>query len=417
MKVNKNTTIKILAACFAIIMWVYVMSEVNPRTTKQFSNINVVIKNAQYVENQSLAIIEPQEIKISVKVSGRTNDIFKITEKDIEAYVDLRGISKMGESRVPIYVNSLENVSIDNVYPKDALVILESIVTKDKPVKVQQVGNVKDGYSPGESISKPSTVLVKGPKSLVDSVSHVVATVDVTNYDKDISVNVPFKAVDDSGKEVIVDQKEPESVDVTIPVYKVKNVKLEPQIEGSAVEGFKITNIEPNIDTIDIRGYEETLSQISSIKTNPVDVSLITEDTISAVELIIPAGVELVGGDIEPQLNIKVEKIIEKTFLYTMDEIEYLNLDEGLEIDTENSSKNIRITIKGIRSAVNNLTKNDLEPWIDLNEFKEGSHNLDVNFNNINEVEISSKEPEDFNIILINKEINNGETDSEDGNN
>ena len=91
---ENNITVKIFALVIAIILWSYVMSEVNPKITKEFRNIDVNFTNLDALDEASIVLVEPEELKINVKVTGRRSDVIKLTEDDIIAKTDLSGYTE-----------------------------------------------------------------------------------------------------------------------------------------------------------------------------------------------------------------------------------------------------------------------------------------------------------------------------------
>src|SRR5690606_6643353 len=103
-KEKKNDlTLKIFALVIAIILWSYVMSEVNPPFTSEFRNVNVDFINESALEKQGLVVMEPKSANIRVSVSGRRSEVLQVSGSDIIAQVDLNGYSE-GNVKVPVYV-------------------------------------------------------------------------------------------------------------------------------------------------------------------------------------------------------------------------------------------------------------------------------------------------------------------------
>ncbi len=417
---KRNITIKILAVFIATIMWFYVMSEINPRITKEFTNVKVTLKNSEAIEQSGLIIMDPidtSEITIDVTVVGLRNDVLKLSEKDIEAFVDMRG-STEGEKRMSIYVDSLEKVQVESYYPKEAVFKIDSIISEEKQVKIETSGKVADGYSIGTPKINPNSVYIKGARSWVNSVTDAIATVTIDGKKEDIVVNVPYIAKDNNNdREVLSVQKEPEIVEVIIPVYKVKNVAIEPQIEGTPLQGFEITKIEVIPKNIQIMGYKDVINPINIIQTKPINIDYMTSDFSKEAELIIPEGILLKNNDIKPVIKIISEPLIEKTLDYTVDDITFINIKEGLEIDNLQSTNSFSITIKGIESLVNETNKVNITPYIDLKDLEEGKHDLAVNIIGDDEIEIIDISPKTMKIILKKTEDSSiDDTDQEDEN-
>lgn len=397
---NNNLTIKIFALLIAIVFWSYVMNDVNPRITKEYRNINVVYSQTEQLKKSGIVVTSPEEIKVNVKIAGRRNDILAITDKDITAKVDLSGYSA-GKKRVSIDVDVPSKVELVDYSPKEVLFDFDNIVNRERPVTVETTGKVASGYILADKEIKPQSVFIKGPKTLVNRVSEVIAYVDVSESTKDLNVTVPIKLVDVDGKEVNGLEKEPNVVDVFIPVKRVKTVPIEIQTEGSVPQGYEMGNIKVFPSTVKIMGDEDELAAVKSIKTEVVNISTFLEKGSVELKLIIPEGIELAEPSIKPSADIDIHKIIEKTMEYNLDEISVNNLGGGLSIDNNATApSHIAVTVKGSDKIIEPLTKEDLPLFIDLDGLGEGAHTVPVKVNEINGVEIVNINPSEIQIHL-----------------
>lgn len=397
---NNNLTIKIFALLIAIVFWSYVMNDVNPRITKEYRNINVVYSQTEQLKKSGIVVTSPEEIKVNVKIAGRRNDILAITDKDITAKVDLSGYSA-GKKRVSIDVDVPSKVELVDYSPKEVLFDFDNIVNRERPVTVETTGKVASGYILADKEIRPQSVFIKGPKTLVNRVSEVIAYVDVSESTKDLNVTVPIKLVDVDGKEVNGLEKEPNVVDVFIPVKRVKTVPIEIQTEGSVPQGYEMGNIKVFPSTVKIMGDEDELAAVKSIKTEVVNISTFLEKGRVELKLIIPEGIELAEPSIKPSADIDIHKIIEKTMEYNLDEILVNNLGGGLSIDNNATApSHIAVTVKGSDKIIEPLTKEDLPLFIDLDGLGEGAHTVPVKVNEINGVEIVNINPSEIQIHL-----------------
>ena len=407
-----SITIKVLAVLIAIIMWFYVMSDINPVISREFNNIKVEFKHTEAVQESNLYVKGPKQVEVSVEVSGRREDILKITQEDINSYVDLRGMTE-GDIRVPINVNSsIDKIEIKNYKPKEAIFTIEGIISTEKQVELEPTGTVANGYEMGTEQLKPNIVIIRGPKSFVNSIDKVVAAVDVTNVRETINVNVPYKILDDRGIEVGFVTKEPETIEVTVPVYKVKNVNITPQPVGQLLEGYMITSIRTRPQSIKIKGSIADVNAIKTIRTTPIDISSFTENNTVVAELIIPEGILLSNPNETLEVYIEVEPIVEKTFEYTVKDVTIIDKNENLQLDYSESSSKVTINIRGIESVMDEITRRDITPYMDLKDLEEGEHDLEIKALIEEGVEIVSISPETIKVVLsqlLEEELENPE--------
>jgi YbbR domain-containing protein len=408
----RNITPRIISILFAIIMWTYVMGEINPKIDKEFKDIKVDILNLETLEKSGLVLMEPMEVTVDVKLSGRRNDLLNVTSKDIVAKVDLIGYSE-GSYKIPVEINNPDKTELLDFNPKQILFKFDAITQKQLPIVVKTVGKPANGYSIGKSVANPSSVFIKGPRSWVNSVETIVAMVDLNGSSNDIKTSVPIKAIDDAGKEVTTIELNPNIVDVTVPVLKIKEVTIEPQIKGRPLNGFKLTNFIVSPRTVKIRGYEEVLNNIDSIKTEPIDISYSINDVTRQVSLIVPEGVEIVSSEEIPAIRIEVEEIIRKDFQYHFDDIKLLKLNQELEIDKSRVEDKITVTVEGVKSIIEQLSSKDITVYMNLDKLGEGEHEVYLTTESPLGTEVVDISPNRVNITLVNKT----DADEEEGNN
>ncbi|WP_427339936.1 CdaR family protein [Caloranaerobacter sp. DY30410] len=397
---NRNITIKIIAVFFAVILWTYVMSDVNPKITKEIENIKVELINLDTLQVSGITLMEPKEVTVKVKLSGRRKELIDITADDIIAQADLSGY-KEGSHRVDIEVRTHDSrIEIEDYYPKQVVFKFDKIVQKQKPVILRLTGKEGVGYSAGKGIVKPSTVYIKGPRTWVNSVTNVIAYVNLNNSTEDIITSVPLKAVNDRGKEVEGIIKEPNIVDVKIPILKVKDVPIKPRITGTPLIGYEIINVISEPDHVKIRGSEEVIKDIKVIETEPVNVDYIAKSISKITPLILPDGIEVVDGNDSVNVKVEIEKKVEKTFEFDIDEINFINLDTELEIDKDKSDQKLTVTFTAVESTMNALTKDDIKISANLDNLKEGLHNVDIEIKKPSKVEIIKLNPKVFKIYL-----------------
>ncbi|WP_352419270.1 CdaR family protein [Proteiniborus sp.] len=393
-----NITIKIVSILIAIIMWSYVMSEVNPRITQDFSNIKVTYLNQNYLTESNLEIMEPKEAKVTVKLAGRRSDI-TINPNDIIVQADLWGYSE-GMHRVPVEVKIPDNVTLETVSPKYIQFKFDSVITREFKISLKTTGKIENGFTPGEGEIKPSSILIKGPRSWVNTVSRVIATVDLTNINSDIKTSLPVRALDDKGDEVRGIEKEPVTVEITMPILGTKTVKVNPRLKGTPLEGYSITDIQVNPISVKIKGKKEILNDIEFLETEPIDVENISMSKQIPIRIALPEGVELMETDLNPLAKIQVEKIIEKDIELSTENLTFINLDTSHIVDSTSLPENLTITVRGTEGKVEALREKDITFYSDLSGLEKGTHNINVKVILPDDIELIQMEPETFSIII-----------------
>ena len=402
-KKNKNLSLKLATIVVAVLLWSYVMSEVNPIIRKEFKNITVNYLNVQSLERQGLVIMSPESAKVNVEITGKKKEVDNVLISNIYAEVDLTGYGE-GQVRVPISVKLLNNtadVSVTRISPQEVLFTLEKTITKEITITPETIGEMAEKYVVGDIISEPETIIIRGPRSWVNEVDKAVATVDVTNKTRDFSDTVPIKLLNSEDEEVVGVEKEPSFAKLTVPILQIKELPIELIIEGDAPENTSITNILLNPSTIQVKGYEQDLNSLENIKTKPVDINQLLEANEMEVELDLPEGIELVDPTTKVSMTYTFEELTEKIIEIKVSEMEILNLSENLKLDDESLEKSVKVTVRGLKNILDEINKDDLIPTIDLNNLNEGTHEVIPAWPTVDNVVVSKVDPETIFINLI----------------
>ncbi len=405
-KERNDLTLKIFAVIIAIVLWSYVMSEVNPEQTENYKSIDIAFRNIEALERQKLVLMEPKEATVSVKVVGTKSDLAKFTSKSIKesikASVDLSGYSE-GQIKVPVNVtlDQSSNIRIVSYEPKEILFTFDKIIPKEKPVTIKTTGSLAPGYVLGDITTKPSSILLNGPRTWVNGVSEIIATVDISDKKEDINITRPIRLVDDEGNEVAGVKYEPSVVDVTIPVFRTATVPIELNLANEPPENYEITEITIKPNKIALKGGKD-IGNLTFIQTKPLDINYLEENIDIPVELDLPENVSLLNPNEKVTISLKIEENFTKAFEYTLDEVDIRNLDNRLAIDRDDYSKAIQILVKGSKEAMENLTKEDLGLYLDFNMLNEGTHRVYFGFNVPIGIKVKEISPQPIELKIIN---------------
>ncbi|WDV46767.1 CdaR family protein [Clostridiaceae bacterium M8S5] len=400
-KKKNNIPIKILAAIFAIVLWFYVMNEVNPVIDKEITDVKVNYIGQDSLAQANIMLMEPKQASVTVKISGRRAQILNIGGKDLSAEVDLVGY-KEGSHKIPVKILQKGNFDeIVDYYPKEILFQFDEIVEEQMPVTIRTKGRCKEGYITGKITAKPNDILLKGPSSFVHSVKNALTTVNISGTHKDIKVNVPITITDKNGKEVNGVTKNPSSIDVTIPVYKTKEVPIKLNTVGVVKEGYEITNITVEPGYVNIKGYEEDIDKVNSLLTEEISLnSITTSKTINDIKLILPQGISLVTSDTHIKAKIQIEAIGTKNFEYASSEIKIKNLGKDLNLNII-TPEYVVITVKGPQSVLDYISRRYLTPYIDVSGYKDGQHKIDLKSDDLYKTKVISINPNKIEVKIV----------------
>ena len=399
-EIKNNLSIKIFALIIAIILWSYVMSEENPIKPKEIRNVKVQLTNTSSLDRENLMIISPEEAKVNIRVKGKVKTLNDLSGDDFIVTADLSGY-KEGDWKVPVYVEVPSDVKLVDYSPKEILFKFEKIIKEDSTVKVETTGELPKGYVLGEPEVKPQSIYIEGPRSWVNSVSEILATVDITDKTEDIKVTRPIRLLDGKKEDVRGVKQEQSSVEIFIPIYQTKKVPVELQTEGELPDNYDIMDINIDPSTIEIKGKKEVLRSINSIRTKTMDINSLIGKRNVLVELEIPENVELVDPNQKVKVTLNIDESKTKTFNYTLRDVNIKNLGPELKIAEEDLDQVFEVKTVGPGSKIDTLTKEDLSIEIDLKDLEEGEHRVSLLIQEQTGITSIEVIPETLNIKLL----------------
>lgn len=393
-KLKSNWTAKVFALILAIFLWTYVMGDVNPVINKSIRDVNVRLNNIESLDKQGLVLMEPKVATISVTISGQKSDLDRITSANILAEVDLDGYSE-GEMKVPVKVslqNTSYNIKILSSEPKELLFKFDKVISKEISINVETVGEVKDGYILEEINKKPQNLIIKGPRTRVNEVSEARAVVDITSRTSSANMSVPVQLLNDKGEDVGGIEKDPGIIDISIDISRTKTVPIELETINELPENINIKDIKIYPASVKVKG-EDGLEKLEKIKTKAIDINELIGKSSLDVELAFPDGVKLVDPKQKISIRYSVEEILEKEFTFLAKDISIRNLNEEYTIDKETLPGQVRVIIKGAKSIFDNISKENLKIYIDLESAQIGINELDIKVDEIQGLSIELIDP------------------------
>jgi len=391
---TNNLGFKILALFFAFTLWLIVYNLEDPTKTKTLT-VNVNIENRDHLDNMGkyYEVLEGSN-KVSFSVTAARSILDKLDESDFTATANMSQIvidTDGGHGTVPIdiicnsnaYANSIKLSSTS----KQLKLALEDLMIKQFVVSAKATGNVPEGYALGSvEVTAPNVLKVSGPKSIVQTISSVVATVDVSIDGTPDSENY-YKAspvlFDKNGKEVDRTRLtlSSDTVTVSAKILNTKEVAIAVQPTGTPAEGYTVTSISSNPTTILLKGDKSVLNSINSIEIPDDLVSVAGKDkdvkvTVDVSEYI-PEGVSLVdpeGSSVE--ITVSIGKIKEKVFSISSENIIVTGLSTHAKLEFALAS--VAVHVSGLEEDIASLNSENLSGSIDVTYLPIGIHEVEL---------------------------------------
>jgi YbbR domain-containing protein len=289
----------------AVALWVVVTDAENPNEVAVFRG-SIEVRAVNIPEGR--AVFSIKEPVVNLRVSAPDDELARLTVDDFRAEVDLSGERQSTSDHVVFaQVVSDRDVEIVEVTPAVVTVVLEPFTTKTVPVQPNPVGSPPQGFSAGELEATPSQVRVSGAESLVRSVSHVAADVNLTGLRVSLRQQYPLVPRDSRGADVRGVRVEPASGEIRVPINQQEislAVTIVPSVQGAVADGYNLVGISADPPAIAVSGPLEILQGLPSISTEPVDVTGLRADTTRTARLRLPGGVQSQRDSVSVRLRV-----------------------------------------------------------------------------------------------------------------
>ncbi len=395
--------VMLLSIVLALIMWIYVIEDVNPVVTNTIENVKVRILNEEALTQRGLALVGDGDYEIDIKVEGKRSDLVKLEESEIVATADVFGYS-IGQNSIPVSIKVPDNIDIISQNNYKLQIEIEELISLYKDIDINFIGEIKEGQEPIVYENSPWEVEVKGAKSKVSKVVSVVGNVDVNLLNEYRKIIPTELVVLDKDNQPISDLKLSSNiVEIDAGIGYKKEVPLELEIVGETEPTLEIVQMKYP-ENIIIKGTKEEIDEIESVKADIIDISNIKTTTDVPIKLHFPKGttVSQSKNQEEPKLSVIVKGIIIKEFQIDNIDIEYINLNEGLSVVINTPS--VDITLSGLEDVLNNINIEDLKVYLDLKDLSSGIHTVPIQIQDLGNVKEVKIEPEHVH-ITINESI------------
>lgn len=389
---TKNILLKVVALLFAIMLWGYVLSVENPEYTKHVRDVDISIVGEDSLNARNMMLVTREFGTTDVDVLCRINKHNELDASRISCVIDLssRAISfEEGEdSKIVSFdvqgsvasdYGTIESLSVSSV----DLEVAKLSSRNNVQVSAKTTGSLPEGFT----VELPSnlSISMRGQKSMLDRVARGEVTVDLESFpigDPETLADtydlvLPVQFYDSSN--ILLDgitssDGETFTINVRVTIRAYKEVDIVPSIEMLS-EGYTWDYVLSRSKVI-LYGDWSVLNTIDSIQTTTVTATPDMQNTPTAVELILPSGVETASG-----FSKTITVTISVTEMTATKEFEipitHKNLGAGLALQSENL-KTVKVTLTGPISEVEAFDQTQFTAVIDLYGYIAGTHTLPI---------------------------------------
>lgn len=341
-RLTANLGLKVLAFFSAVFMWLVVVNIDDPVTDKTYNGISVSVINEEIVTttNRTYQIVDNTQ-EVSVTVSANRSVLNKIKSEDIVAIADMKELS-LG-TQIPIDV-SIPGFKYEKAFttPGNLQVKIEDEAKNNFPITPTTTGTVREGYVLGELKPNPEKVTLRGPKSVIDSISRVVAEANVSGLSENADIEGKLILYDMNNN--VIDQTllannlGKDGVSVRVTLNQIRSVPVKPDTSMiTAASGCKVSavNVEPR--EVRVTGEEDDLDKLDKIEIPAEDLAIsdLSERTERMVDIsaYLPDGVTLADENAgSVVITILIEQPGVKNYEVSTSSITVNNLADDLEL-------------------------------------------------------------------------------------
>lgn len=402
-KLTDNLSLKIMSVAIAIVVWLIVVNIDNPVGTNYYTITDVELINKEYVESSDTIgkMCMPEEnqdsVKVAITASKKVRDRIRLS--DITAVADLQQAVSLDTDpvMVPITVTCLASGVLPSdikVTPQNLTVNLDEKETQEFVVNVSK-GDTKPGkdYEVGSLTASPEKIRITGPKTLVNKIDKVNATIALDGNTEDYTQEVNL-TIYDKNQEALSESEmnslrieNNAKVVVTAKLWKIRaGVKIAAGYVGTPAGGYQVGSVKTVPDTISVAGNTEGLESLSendnmiTIPADRIDISGESKDVERKISLknLLPDNVKLTSDSSEDVwVTVSILPVGSQEFNLPTKNIEVKNKPDNLQVTFETAQ--IALRIKSESEDLEDLNINeDVKAEIDLKDKEAGNYKVPV---------------------------------------
>lgn len=386
--ITNNFGLKLLAALFAVILWLVVVNIDDPKLSQRFS-ASVVIENADYLTSQGkyFEVLDDSNT-IVFTVTAKRSYLEKLSNTDFKAVANMENAAidnETGIGKVPIEVTALRYSSLVTISKatQNLEIALDELAQQQYIVTVDTTGTLPEDCALGDVTVSPNLLKVSGPQSVVNQIDHVTASIDVTNMTEDVVASVIPVLYDADGN--VIDKNNltlnMSTVTVTVHILDTKAVTLMFNVTGTPADGYAYMDMEYEPQTITIKGTASSLNNVTmvNIPESALDISGARADITQVIDVseYLPAGVMMADKEeSKVTVTVHIARLATKTVNIFPSSVQVLNLQDGYKLSFDSSV--IRVALSGVESDIAALDASSIVASIDAGQLTPGTHEVEL---------------------------------------
>ena len=409
-----NKLLLVFCIILSITLWTAVKINVSDNTSRTISDVKVTIDTALLEENDFKVFAEEEDLYVDVKVSGKSYNInsYSLTENEIIVEATTGYVDASGYRILNLTGRTTDtDVSVTGLTPSTITVFFDKEAKETFNVEAKLTNGAadlsKEGYVVGQPVASMSTVEVSGPASVLEKLNKVYfeATVDESEIPltvtKEIAADISFDLESERGSQFllcngVMAEDDANTATVTIPVYRVKNVKTAVKFINEPKDFDK--NNAPvliNPSEVEISYNPKGNEDIETLNVGTVDFRQL-DNKVNTLEFVLDAKTS--ANIINTQqsvftVTVDMSGMSKRVFEEVPGKIVALNSKDGYDYSVSLTNGGLNnIVIIGPKESLDKITVDDLQ--------------VEVNVSSLNVDKKTPQKAEVSNISIISEDIN-----------
>jgi len=365
--------VKFLCVFAAFILWLYVMEVESPAYETLISGVTVELTGTGELESENgLSVYSGRGVPVTITVSGKRSVVNKIHPDDIIATVDVSNITEAGRHSLPVKVDPINNVSIQQISQETIMVYVDQADMTVIPVKENLVGlDLPNTYEIGTIQFEYNSINITGPKNVLSNVAAARIDIDMANKTGSFTTEGEIYLVDRHNNRISNTylSYSPVEMIVEVPIYKSVTVPVEVSfLHGYLNESNASIQVTPA--QVTIQGDESVMNTENLLTPIILDEKKITGNSYGkTVTLQTADGTYIDGNVTEVQINVEIDPSIHTMDLLITD-IQATGAD-GIRYVIEDSE--MLVTLRGPIDKLGKIRRSDVSAIVDLSGYSTDS--------------------------------------------
>lgn len=376
-KILRNWGLKLISLVIAFMLWYLAVSTDDPKETQTYSNIPVVLRNAELLEQENKVYEIQGSILTRVSVRAPRSVIEQLRASDIVAEADMNMLTDINTIAITC---SVPNYEVESVSSNPAVLKLSIEEKSTRWLRVQPTttGDVAEGYVIVGTKIDQNRIEISGPKSLVETVSYAGLRVDVTGATSTQTANAEIILYDADGNIIESERlhKTVNQIRMEVEVLPAKDVPVELSYTGVPSQKYMATGrVVCDPETIKIAGSVFALANINKI-TIPEDELDITGATGNVEKVInirdyLPSNTRFADANFNGRVTatVYVEPLRERTMLIPEERISIYGIPDNMISSYALPGQSYKLTISGLADVISRLDVTDVSCVVDIEEW------------------------------------------------